>query len=194
MRPFSKTARVSTGLVLLAALAIGLAAYISRRTSCPPRIRCVEGPFDIWTILWPFGPLLGVVAGFAVAITLLGRRRNGLPRFAPERRALAVATGLAFIWGLVLALSVDLPPMFGWLGFGAAIAAFLLGGAGLRPHGSRPRGVALGIIAYVVAGLVTTVIYNWGFLGDLLEQPTALGLQTIAWPGLWHLVLGGFVG
>jgi hypothetical protein len=103
-----------------------------------------------------------------------------------------VASGLGLAAALLLALSLDLPVLLGYVAFGAVVAAFLLGGTALRPRGSRSRGLMLGAAAYLIAGIASVLIMNQGFVGEM--DLLAWLLQVLAWPGLWYLMLGGFLG
>jgi hypothetical protein len=132
--------------------------------------------------------LIAVAGAVAFAV----RSRGGRAAFVPDLRALRVAIGLALIAVLLLALSLDLPVYFGYLMFGATIAAFLLGGAALRPRGSRSRGLVLGVAVYLIAGVVSVFLFNRGFVGDL--DAVAWLVHVLAWPGLTYLFLGGFLG
>lgn len=115
---------------------------------------------------------------------------NGRPVFVPDRRSFGVSIILALAAAFMLGASAQLSFLFGWVQWGAVIAALLLGGTGLRPRGSRLRGLLLGANAYLIAGVVLVLIINQGSLGDL--DLLAWVLQVLAWPGLLYLMLGGF--
>jgi hypothetical protein len=135
------------------------------------------------------------VAGLLVltgALAFAFRPRNGHPGLMPDRRALSAATVLATAAALVLAFSLNVPPNLGWFAFGAMVAAFLLGGSALRPRGSRARGLWIGVAAYLMAGVVSVLSINQGFVGDL--DALAWLIQVLAWPGLLFSVWGGFLG
>jgi hypothetical protein len=182
-------------LILLAAsiLIVGFAAWFSRRSTaieppCPSGVPCEE-PAVVWPIVLPI--LGGLIAtGGVVAVVL--RPQGSQPAFVPDARALRVAIGLALTAAFLLALSLDISVFLGYSMFGATVAAFLLGGAGLRPRGSRSRGLILGVAAYLIAGVVSTLILERGFVGDL--DVIAWLVHMLAWPGLWFLFLGGFLG
>jgi hypothetical protein len=129
---------------------------------------------------------------FAVVLAIAVQPRGAQPAFVPDPRSLRVALGLGLAAALLFALSLDLPVLLGYVAFGAVFAAFLLGGAAMRPRGSRLRGLMVGVTAYLVAGVVSVLIMNRGFVGDM--DLLAWAVQSLAWPGLWYLALGGFLG
>ena len=135
--------------------------------------------------------LFGLVALAALSLFFL-RARGGQPVMVPDPRSLTVAIALASVGGLIIALSLEVPVHLGYLAFGMVIAAFLLGGASLRPRGSRLRGLMLGISAYLLAGVISFLIMNQGFIDQ--QDLLAWMIQVPTWPGLWFLLLGGFLG
>ena len=177
----------------LSSSVIGLATFacqksIAQDPPCPPGEIC-EDPIDLWPTLAPVGG--GMLAiGLAIGLALLPR--NDQPALVPETRSLRVALGLALVAALILAVSPQLPLLFGWLQWGALVGACLLGGTALRPRGSRYRGLMLGGVAYLVGGVVSVLITNRGFVGDM--DLLAWLVQVLAWPGLMFLRFGQFLG
>ncbi len=138
------------------------------------------------------GPFAGGLLAISVVVLLLLGPRQEQPSFVPDARSLRVAVALGVAAALFLALSSQLPIHFGYAQFGAFIAAFLLAGTGLRPRGSRLRGLMLGIAVYLTAGMMSVLVFSDGDLRGL--DPLAWLIQTVAWPGLWYLSIGEFLG
>lgn len=117
--------------------------------------------------------------------------RSHHPAFVPHKRALLTAAALASVAAILISLSPRLPLELGYVYFGAVVAAFLLFGTALRPRANRLLGLALGIGIYLGSGVASVVIFNRNFLADL--DALAWILQTLVWPGLWYLGVGGFL-
>jgi hypothetical protein len=184
---------MSKRLLLLAAsiLAIGLVGYLSRKSPameppCPPGAPCEDPP-----PVWPM-PVLAGILGITMAVALIVVPGNGRPALIPDRRSITLAAGLLLAAALLFALSLEIPVIFGYVAFGGVVAAFLLGGTGLRPRGSRLRGLMLGTVVYLIVGIVSALIFNDGYVRDM--DLLAWVIQVPTWPGLWYLSLGGFLG
>ena len=93
-------------------------------------------------------------------------------------RGLAAAIGLGVT--ATLAMGTGLPGL--WLGAVGVPASFPLAGAAVGPRGSRRRGAVAGLFAYVIVGLVVTVIL---YVREGV-QPFYFGplffIQALIWP------------
>ncbi len=135
-----------------------------------------------WVVLGAIVGAAMVVGGVLMLRRLPPKMQRG---FAPEAQGLAMASGLAV--AAIGPIILGLP--WSWVGGAATLAAFPLAGAALRPGGVRLRGVALGLVAYVVVGVIVTALL---YLSKGV-QPFYFGplffLQVLIWPVM--LSVGG---
>ena len=174
----------------LAAAACQKTLDLAQEPPCPPGMLCEE-PIDLWPA---FVPILVLGIGMSLVLGLTLSSRSEQPAFAPYRRSamFAVFLGAAALLLFAAAGSADGRfVLLGWPAMGCTFAAFLLGGTGLRPRGSRLRGLALGLAAYALAGVATTLVTNRGYIDEM--DLLAWLLQVLAWPGVLLLHFGGFI-
>jgi hypothetical protein len=128
---------------------------------------------------------------FCLGPLLILRRQGSQPLFRVDRRLLRVAIILLAVGGLALHVLMRLSLVFLMPGVGAALVAFLVGGASLRPRGSSRRGVALGGLAYLMMGLVVhAVIGQSQSLAEFFD-PERFGWTVLGWPAFPTVIFLG---